>query len=82
MLTLAANNQPRMSYENCLLFQKEGDQPYDILNLADQPTLHHAMRGIAKFSWGDVMEWMSLQIKYVNLYYFLLNSLYNQVIWN
>ena len=28
------------------------------------------------------MEWMSLQIKYVNLYYFLFNSLYNQVIWN
>ena len=39
-------------------------------------------KGIAKFSWGDVTEWMSLQIKYVNLYYFLFNSLYNQVLWN
>ena len=32
--------------------------------------------GIAKFSWGDVMEWISLQIKYVNLYCFLFNSPY------
>ena len=32
--------------------------------------------GIAKFTWGDVMEWMSSQIKYVNLYCFLFNSPY------
>ena len=31
---------------------------------------------------NTVTEWMSLQIKYVNLYYLLFNSLYNQVIWN
>ena len=33
-------------------------------------------KGIMKFSWGDVMEWMSSQIKYVNLYCFFFNSPY------
>ena len=32
--------------------------------------------GIAKFSWGDVMEWIFSQIKYVNPYCFLFNSPY------
>ena len=32
--------------------------------------------GIAKFSWGDVMEWMSSQIKYVNLYCSWFNAPY------
>ena len=30
-----------------------------------------------------VTEWISLQIKHINLYYyFLFNSFYNKVIWN
>ena len=83
---LHANIGQPMTDQEChtkiIFFLKRGQSAIWHLESSRLANILSCYEGILKFSWGDVMEWISLPIDYINLYCFLFNSLYDQVIWN
>ena len=63
---LTRNAVPKINF----FFEKKGNWPLWHLQSGQLADIMSCYEDIAKFSLGDVMEWMSISIKYVNLYYF------------